>query len=224
MLGLKYLANPPPSEGEVLGIIGSGVQATAVLEATAAMRRPKRVVVYSRSPEHRHSFVRRWQHKYACPLEAVSSAAAVVEQADIITSATTSRTPTFDGEQVRPGAHVSAISTAELDEAILSRGSLFTSTKGRATEYLVGGESRVFGGETAVYRHWDDVGELERVMTGEIPGRHSPEEITVFLPGGAGLQYAALGHEAYQRARERGVGCELPEGALAPRRTEDGSL
>jgi alanine dehydrogenase len=52
---------------------------------------------------------------------------------------------------------------------------------------------------------------LEQVITGEIPGRQDDREINAFVNNiGIGIQFAAVGELAYRRARERGLGQELP--------------
>jgi ornithine cyclodeaminase len=48
-------------------------------------------------------------------------------------------------------------------------------------------------------------------MIGTEPGRRSSEEITLFYGSGAGLQFAAMAELVLQRARERGVGRDLPD-------------
>jgi alanine dehydrogenase len=56
-------------------------------------------------------------------------------------------------------------------------------------------------------------GELGEVVAGEIPGRESDTEITVFDSGGTGIETVAAAHMLYEKARERNLGTEL---AFAP--------
>lgn len=209
-LGVKYLAR---AQGDTLGIIGTGDQAESQLEAMALTRDLKRALIYSRSQENRERFVQKMQPLYPFAIEALASPELVVEQADIITSATNATAPTFDGSAVRPGSHVNTLGPAQVDDSVLARASLFTSSKapeGHAMEHLFYGRSRVFHGHCDYFKHWARVQELEQVMIGSSPGRRSEEEITVFHGPGAGLQFLALGYEVYKRAREKGIGQELP--------------
>ncbi len=169
------------ADAATLGILGSSKQAERQLEALAYVRELERVLVYSRSGENRE-----------------------------LTAATSSRTPTFDGERVRPGTHVNTLSAGQIDEATVRRASVFTTTRSRVQEHQFFGQRRDFEGEHPYFRYWDQVQELERVMIGEIPGRSSRDQITLFYGDGAGLQFAALGHTVLERARTRGVGRELP--------------
>lgn len=207
-LGVKYLAR---EDSETLGMFGSSGQAETQLEATALVRPLKRALIYSRNPENRESFARSVQAKYPFPVEPVATPEALVEQSDIITAATSSRRPVFDGSQVRPGTHVNTLTVAQVDDAVLQRSSIFATTREPIMEHLAQGVHRVFQAEAAYHRHWDRIQELEKVMLGQAPGRQSRDEITLFYGTGAGLQFAALGHLVLQRARERGVGRDLPD-------------
>jgi hypothetical protein len=180
----------------------------------------RRIVVYSPTREHREAFARQTSAKLSIPVRAVDEPDRVVEAADILTSATDAFTPTFDSSLVRPGTHVNSISLAQLDDHILTTASVFTATKGEMVEHGFNGESWVFGRRAALDAKWGEVRELEKVMTGEAPGRQSEDEITVFFPPGAGLQLAALGAEVMARAKQRKLGhtCRA-SGSLAPERS-----
>lgn len=53
--------------------------------------------------------------------------------------------------------------------------------------------------------------DLASLVAGKIPGRRRAEEVTCFLNNiGMGYQFAAAGAVVYRKARERGVGRELP--------------
>jgi ornithine cyclodeaminase/alanine dehydrogenase-like protein (mu-crystallin family) len=206
-LGVKYLARP---DARVLGVLGAGRQAAAQMEALACVRKLERAVVYSRTPEPRQAFVERMKARFDFPIDAVESAQDVLDVADIITAATSSRKPVFDGNRVRPGTHVNTLSAGQLDEAIVSRSALFTTTRGQVREYQMGGASRHFEGEYSYFKHWERVHELERVMLGSAPGRASPDDVTLFYGDGAGLQFAALGETVLERALAIGAGRQLP--------------
>ena len=53
--------------------------------------------------------------------------------------------------------------------------------------------------------------ELGELLAGEVQGRRSEEDINLFANNtGTGNQFAAAGAIVYQKARERGVGREIP--------------
>ena len=56
---------------------------------------------------------------------------------------------------------------------------------------------------------WLEVQELHEVVSGELPGRQSPDDIVVFKSNGIAAWDVAIAAVAVERARERGVGREL---------------
>jgi alanine dehydrogenase len=210
-LGAKHLGRKQAGP-ETLGIVGTGAQAETQLEAMALVRSLGRVLIYSRSAENRQRFVEQVQERYPFPIRAADSVETLVQECDIVTSATNATVPTFDGSLLRPGCHVNSLSSPQVDAATLERASIFVTSKGPRTEFIFPtGEPRPGHGSSEFDKHWDRIQELERVLVGQIEGRRSDDEITLFLGGGAGIQFAALGHAVYQRAREQGVGRDLPE-------------
>lgn len=52
--------------------------------------------------------------------------------------------------------------------------------------------------------------ELKDVVAGKVTGRKTEESITLFKSVGLGLEDVALAAEIFKRAKEQGVGEELP--------------
>ncbi len=68
-----------------------------------------------------------------------------------------------------------------------------------------GPHARGGGAERGNYPH------LVELMTGQTPGRTSDQQISHFIDYGTqGLQFAVVAGTVYQRAKERGLGRELP--------------
>ena len=112
----KHLASP---QSRVLALIGSGVQASAHLEALSHVREFAEVRVWSRTPEHAEAFAAR--HGAV----AVRDAAAAVRNADVVVTATASQVPVLRGAWLKPGAHVNAVGAPrptwrELDDEAMS--------------------------------------------------------------------------------------------------------
>jgi len=95
----KLLAAP---DSRVLALLGSGVQASAHLQALGQVRSFAEVRVWSRTVEHAERFAR--QHKIkAMPAEAA------VRGADVVVTATNALEPILKGAWLKPGAHVNAV-------------------------------------------------------------------------------------------------------------------
>jgi alanine dehydrogenase len=120
-VGTDALARPDAS---TVGLIGSGRQARAALRATATVRDLDRVRVQSPTPAHRRELAA--DPPVDVPHEAVDAPAAAVRDADIVITVTTASEPVFDGDDLRPGTHVTAMGQyhpdrRELDATTVAR-------------------------------------------------------------------------------------------------------
>jgi ornithine cyclodeaminase/alanine dehydrogenase-like protein (mu-crystallin family) len=107
-----------PPEARVLALLGSGVQATAHLEALRQIRGFAEVRVWSRTAEHARRFAEHHRVRAASAEEAVRGA-------DIVVTATGAVAPILKGAWLKPGAVVSAVgsprpSWRELDDAAMA--------------------------------------------------------------------------------------------------------
>jgi ornithine cyclodeaminase len=110
------------------------------------------------------------------------------------------------------GCHVNAAgssiaTTRELDGAAMANGSLFVdrreSTLNESGDYLLALREGAIGPDHIR-------AEIGDVLLGRRPGRVSVEEITIYKSLGVAVQDLAAAELAVQRARERGVGMEVP--------------
>ena len=188
-----------------LGVIGCGFQAeTQVSCIRSALPALERVVAYCRTPERLADFCRR------TGAEAAESHREAAEQ-DVVVTITSSRDPVLRGEWLRPGALVVAAganhpSRRELDNVVLERAAFV------CCDWLE--QARVESGDliepvAAGTLDWLEVHELHEVVTGQVNGRQSDEDIVVFKSNGIAAWDVALAAEAVSRARERGVGTNL---------------
>lgn len=210
-LALKHLARGDVS---TLALIGTGWQAGAQLMAARAARNFSDVRVYSPRRESREAFAA------GNPgVRAVESAEACVAGADVILAATSSMVRVIEPEWLRPGVHVGCIKAQEVDGGVLDRcDRVLIHNRQQAKQYnnVMPGtpnvdESREQGWwrDPARSGRYPDLGEL---LAERVPGRERPEEITCFVNNvGSGLQFAAAGALVLRKARELGVGRELPD-------------
>src|SRR5437660_7197703 len=91
-----------PPDAKILGILGSGVQAHSHVEALRLVRQFGEIRVWSPTKEH--------AERFAKEIEAIAmSAEQAVHGADVIVTATNSKTPVLKGAWLKPGCHVNAI-------------------------------------------------------------------------------------------------------------------
>jgi alanine dehydrogenase len=191
-----------------LAIIGSGSQARGQLRAVDTVRDLDTVWVYSPTKENREAFAGEMDRELDGSVAAVASAAAAVEDADIVITATTATEPVFDGDLLDPGTHVTAMGQyhaekRELDATTIEHATYVPDLRKRATtdagSFLLAMEEGVVD-ESHVHA------ELGEVVAGVVKGRTTEEEITVFDSGGTGIETVAAAFMLYERARERGLG------------------
>ena len=175
------------SDAAVLAIIGSGVQARSHLEALRLVRRFEEVRVWS--PRHAEDFAQRFDG-----VRATASAEEAVRGADVVVTATTSKTPVLSGAWLSPGVHINAVGAPrpdwrELDDETLRRARLYVDSYEAALK-----ES---GDVIAAGRIFAEVGE---VVTGAKPGRQQAEEITLFKSLGLAVEDVATADLIYHKA------------------------
>ncbi len=97
-----------PREIEKVALIGSGFQAWTQLEAVLAVRKPRRVSIFSRKIEKRRSFADKASQAFGVEAAAASSAEECVRGAQIVITATYAKDPVLESEWVESGSHVNA--------------------------------------------------------------------------------------------------------------------
>lgn len=176
------------SDASVLAIIGSGVQARSHLEALRLVREFREVRVWS--PHRARAFAE--EHG----IRAAASAEEAVWGADVVVTATTSRTPVLSGAWLSPGAHINAVGAPrpdwrELDDEVLERARVYVDSREAAMK-----ES---GDVIAAGRIFAEVGE---VVSGAKPGRHSDEGVTLFKSLGLAVEDVATAELVHRKALE----------------------
>lgn len=182
-LATDTLARP---DSTTLAILGTGHQAFFEAAAVVRVRPITRVLVAGRRAAKAESLASRLGDQLHLPCQAVGVREAV-ETADVIATATTSRSPLFDARWVRPGTHISAMGAdspgkQELPVELLARASLFCDLEGQSRSI---GEFQHVGADARLT-------ELRAVLSGTAPARTSPKEITVFDSSGFAVQDLAF--------------------------------
>lgn len=215
-LAARYLARP---HSEVLGLLGSGWQASAQAVVQARVHHLRQIKVFSPNPEHRTRFARRMADQLGIEVVAVDEPRHAVAGADLVVAATDSRAPVLRAEWLEKGMHLSSVRAwTEVERAAMERCDLVVvHNKTRPVNYVCGEtippELVSKGGEALPT---DGLPELAEVVAGRVQGRTSPQQVTLFVDGdqaggpGIGIQFAAVAHAVYRRARQLGLGRELP--------------
>jgi len=209
----KYLAR---KDASVMGLLGSGEQAHTQLTAALAVRPLKKVKIFSPTRENREKFAREMSAECKTEIVPVASAEEAIRGSDIVTAATNTVEPVVVGRWLEEGAHVNSIVGGD---GYLPRRELDDEAIKRAGLIVVGYKAQIFLDRQAEFAERlergmvkpDDLHELAELLTGKCRGRKSEKEITLFKNNtGMGIQFAATARKVYEKARENGIGAELP--------------
>jgi ornithine cyclodeaminase/alanine dehydrogenase len=202
----KYLARQ--DSGQAVGIFGAGVQAKMQLWAVAEARLISRAYVYDISDKAVGEFIAEMTTRLDLGIIKVDSPDKILENCDIICTATSSSTPIFDGHKVREGTHINAIGShtpnaRELDTAIIKRSKLVADSYDACLKEA--GDIMIPIKEGAIDRS-HMYAELGEVITGKKPARENDTDITLFKSNGLAIQDVAAAKLVYDKAVEAGIG------------------
>jgi ornithine cyclodeaminase/alanine dehydrogenase-like protein (mu-crystallin family) len=225
-LGAKYLAR---EDARVVGMIGSGGMARTYLDALCCVRAIDEVRAFSPNRDNLERYAREMSERHGLKVVAAQSARDAVRGADIVSICTSSNEPVFFNEWLEPGQHVTNLTSADIEPS-LPRAVDVAVRAGEATPRLKENSEHVFNAragflayvagtneERASVPHVAlptdilDLPRLTDVIAGRHPGRANARQTSFFLNVGAiGVQFEAVAALVYERARELGLGHELP--------------
>jgi ornithine cyclodeaminase/alanine dehydrogenase-like protein (mu-crystallin family) len=189
-------------DSHTLGVIGAGVQGRMQVQAAMAVRKIRQIRVFDMCHESAVSLRDEVsKHADAPAVIIASDSEDAVQCADIVITATTSPTPTFDGRHLRPGTHVNACGSYRPE-----RREVDTFTVERA--YVVADWREACmteAGDLIIPERQPDA-ELGEVVNGTAAGRTDDQQITFFKSVGLAVQDAAAAGWVLKQAEQRGVG------------------
>ncbi|NEV85101.1 ornithine cyclodeaminase family protein [Streptomyces tendae] len=228
-LGARHAARP---DSRVLGLLGSGGTARSHLEALLTVLPLERVQVHSPTRAHRDAFAAEARERYGVEAVAVTDGAAAHRGADLVAGCTDAVGEVVLGEHLSPGTHLTCVGglldrrAVERLDVWLRLGDANTpdSTPGWATsdEYVVyraRPDDPVWAGHRHGRTRRPPRGPrrvaLSRVLDGTERARTDDRQITFSERGNIqGAQFHAVAALVYEKARERGLGHEIPRDLL----------
>ncbi|MCK5763544.1 MAG: ornithine cyclodeaminase family protein [Clostridiales bacterium] len=226
-IGAKYLAR---KDSKTLLIVGTGNQAAYQIAATLmVMPSIEKVYIWnSRNKASAEDFkskikdrlnneflnhytdddkVAELTKKFDVEFEVVENIENAAGESDIIITVTPSRKPMIMKEWIKPGTHFSCVGAdmkgkQEIDEELFGLSRVFTDDVTQSTS--VGeAESAINKG---IIKPEDIISEIGAVITGEVKGRLTDEDITIYDSTGIALQDLITADYAIKKAEEMGVG------------------
>ena len=158
--------------------------------------------VYDINEEAVRKFIEEMGVKLNMEIVKANSPSHVLEEADIICTATSSPTPLFDGNKVREGTHINNIGShtpnaRELDSAVIKRAKViadsYEACLNEAGDIMIPIQEGVIDKS---HMH----AELGEIIIGKKPSRVDDKEITLFKSNGLAVQDAATAKLVYDKA------------------------
>jgi ornithine cyclodeaminase/alanine dehydrogenase-like protein (mu-crystallin family) len=172
-----------PTDAKILAILGSGVQASSHVEALRLVRPFEEIYVWSPTKQHAERFAKEVGGT-------AMSAEKAVRGADVVVTATNSKTPVLKGSWLKDGCHVNAVGACrpdwrELDDEAMTNVIFADSREGAVKE---SGDVILSG--VKIYA------ELGEALAGKVPVRTN--ETTVFKSLGMAVEDIAAAMLVYR--------------------------
>ena len=208
-LATRHMA---PAGASTVGIIGTGYQARAQLEAVCAVRDISVVKAYGRNQERLEAFAQRMGQRLGVEVAPAGSAEECVSGAGIAITITSAREPVLQGQWLKEGAHINAAGgnhwmRREIDDTAVERAGLIVVDDLEQARVECG--DLIWPAERGVFR-WSMAHDLAALVSGRAPPRPQDGALTLFESQGVAIEDVAAGLHVYRKARENGVGQELP--------------
>jgi len=198
-LAASYLARP---DSERLLMVGTGALAPHLIEAHAAVRPIRNVLIWGRDPDKAARLAQRLDRK-TLKVAATSDLEAAVRGAHVISCATLSFEPLIRGAWLPLGVHLDLVGgftpeRREADDEAVRRARIFVDTREGASNEAGDIVQPLRAGVIVA----DDVaGDLFELTRGSRAGRRYHDQITLFKSVGTALEDLAAAQLAFERAR-----------------------
>jgi alanine dehydrogenase len=190
-----------------VGVIGSGFQARTQIAAMCAVRSIRQVRVWSRSEQGRRDFADQCSAELKVSVSAADTSEQAVRGADIVITATNSRTPVLEASWIGPGTHINAMGSnqankRELPADLIHRADLI------AVDSLE--QARMESGDLLMAVEPDEWRDHNICELREVAARPSADAITIFKSNGIAAEDVASAAYVYEKALEKGRGQNVP--------------
>ena len=184
-----------------LAILGYGEQAATHARAIGKVRNLESITIWGRSPERAGAFAERMQAELAVPVSSTGTVEEAVGEADIVCTVTSSAEPILKGAWVRPGTHLNLVGSShagpvEVDNDLVVRSRFIADSRegvlNQGAEFLRAKAAGLIGDDHIV-------AEIGQVLAGDVEGRRSAGEITVYKSLGHVVQDLATAWALYSQ-------------------------
>ena len=198
----KYLA---PKDARIAAVFGAGAQARNQAWAAATVRKLDEIRVYDPIKPAVDRFAEEMEARLGVPIVKAASGEEACRGADMVLTATTSKTPVVKRKWLGDRVHVSAIGAfypdwRELETGIIADAKVvideWEAIKLESGDILIPIQE---GAITESHIH----AELGEIVTGEKPGRTPEDGLTVFKSVGVAIQDSSVANLVLRKIRQR---------------------
>lgn len=192
-------------DARVVAVFGAGVQGRAQLDAVLTVRKIENVRIFDPVDASARRFVDAVRSRADAPnIQVADTPRAAVRDADIVITATTSKTPLFEDADLRPGTHITGVGSftpemQEIPSATVLRARVVVDS--REACQAEAGDILQSGG--AIHA------ELGEIINGDQPGRTDEDQITFFKSVGLAVQDAATASAVLETAEREDLGTRI---------------
>ena len=200
-------------DSKILALFGTGGQAVTQLEAVLTVRKIEEVRVFDifqdRAKEFAKKMSEKFSKKFNVRIIAAESSDKAIENADIITTVTTSKKPVFDASKVKKNVHINGVGSytpdmQEIPEDILVKANkIYVDTRDGAINES---GDLITPIKKGLIKKEKINGELGEVINGQIKGRENDDEMTFFKTTGSAVLDLVAAQKIYEMAKTKGVG------------------
>ncbi len=196
-IATKHLA---PVDADMLGVVGSGKQATMMIHAISAVRPLRSVRIWSPNPTNRAALANKIQQELGIHTTAETTAAAALADVAIVGLAARVQKPIISSGMIAQGAHINSIGTtvsgkSELPQEIFSRFSIICADSPVTVRSL----SDEFRLRYASEQDWQAVQRLADIVASK-SHRSESADLTLYKGMGTGIADLAMGAALLERA------------------------
>lgn len=202
-------------DSKIATLIGTGGQAFEQARALLTVRNLEELRVVGRNFEKTKNFVEKLKNElneFSTNILAYEHANDAVIDSDIITTVTTSTTPTFDAKYIKDGTHINGIGSftpdmIELPTELINKNNkiYFDTNDGVLSE---AGDILLPLDKELITKN-DFKGELGDLVLNPAIGRENNNEITIFKSVGTAVLDIACGYEIISKAQELNLGTKV---------------
>lgn len=201
-----------PPDARIGALIGTGDQAASQLEAMLTVRNLTEVRVFDLNRQQKENFAKEMTQRFKLPIIPAATSQACVQDADIITTVTTSKKATFQADWVKAGAHINGVGSytpemCELPLPIIQQAQtiIVDTLDGvwqEAGDFIQPLQASLITKEIIT-------GELGALVNATITGRQSPAAITIFKTVGSAVLDVYVANQIVTKAQALNLGQRL---------------